>query len=79
MIGFNFEKHKFGVFGDVNLLSNGYDGRYIDAEISFVGVGFIFGIENKKLRIKFDLPLVPGFEIAIDFGQMIKDFFGWEW
>ena len=66
-------------FADGYLFNVGYDGRYIDVGISFVGMGFIFGIENKKLKIKLDLPGTPGIEISIDFGQIIKDIFGWEW
>jgi hypothetical protein len=77
--GFNVEKEKYGIFADANVLSAGYDGRYIDAGISVVGVGFVVGFENKKFRIKVDPPGFFGFEIAIDFGQVIKDLFGWEW
>ena len=77
--GLNVEKDKYGVFADANVLSAGYDGRYIDAGVSIVGVGFILGFENKKFRIKVDPPGFFGFEIAIDFGQIIKDLFGWEW
>ena len=77
--GYDVEKERFGVFADVYLFNFGYDGRYIGAGISFVGMGFIFGIENKKLKIKLDLPGTPGIEISIDFGQIIKDIFGWEW
>ena len=78
-VGFNVEKDKYGIFADANVLSAGYDGRYIDAGISFVGVGFVFGFENKKFRFKIDPPGFFGFEIAIDFGQILKDLFGWEW
>ncbi len=77
--GFNVEKDKYGVFADANVLSAGYDGRYIDAGVSFVGVGFILGFKNKKFIIKVDPPGFIGFEIAIDFGQIFKDIFGWEW
>ena len=69
--GYNVEKNRIGVFADVYLFNVGYDGRYIDVGISFVGMGFIFGIENKKLKIKLDPPLIPGIEISIDFGQII--------
>ena len=78
-IGYNVEKRKFGVFADAYLFSVGYDGRYVDAGISLVGIGFIFGLENKKLRIKLDPPGTPGIDISIDIGQIIKDVFGWEW
>lgn len=75
-VGYNVKEDKYGVFADANVLSVGYDGRYIDAGISFIGMGFIFGIENKKLKIKLDPPGTPGIEISIDFGQIIKDIFG---
>ena len=77
--GFNVEKDKYGVFADANVLSVGYDGKYIDAGVSIVGVGFILGFEDKKFRIKIDPFGFFGFDIAIDFGQIIKDLFGWEW
>ena len=76
--GYDVENERIGVFADVYLFNVGYDGSYIDAGVSFVGVGFIFGIENKKLKIKIDLPGAPGIEISIDLGQIIKDIFGWE-
>ena len=59
-------------------MSVGYDGLYIDAGISVVGVGFILGWENKekKFRFKLDLPGAPGIDISINFGQIIKDIFG---
>lgn len=78
-VGYNVEEDKYGVFADANVLSVGYDGRYIDAEISVVGVGFILGWEDKKFRFKIDPPGWFGFDISIDFGQIIKDIFGWEW
>ncbi|MBQ8324468.1 MAG: RHS repeat-associated core domain-containing protein [Clostridia bacterium] len=77
--GYNVEKRKYGVFADANVLSVGYDGRYIDAGISVVGVGFILGWEGKKFRFKLDPPGWFGVDISIDFGQIIKDIFGWEW
>ena len=77
--GYDVEKERLGVFADVYLFNVGYDGRYIDAGISFVGMGIIFGFENKKLKIKLDPPGTPGIEISIDFGQIIKDIFVWEW
>jgi RHS repeat-associated protein len=77
--GFNFEKNKAGIFVDANLVSFGYDGKYIDVEVSLVGVGFILGWEDSKFRFKFDPPGSFGFEISIDFGQIFKDWFGWEW
>ena len=52
---------------------------YIDADISVVGVGFILGWEDKNFRFKIDPPGWFGFDISIDFGQIIKDIFGWEW
>ena len=78
-VGYNVEKEKYGVFMDTNVLSVGYDGRYIDAGISVVGVGLIVGLKNKKLRIKCDPPGCFGFDVSIDIGQIIKDVFGWEW
>ena len=78
-VGYNVEEDKYGVFADANVLSVGYDGRYIDAGISVVGVGFILGWEDKKFRFKIDPPGWFGFDISIDFGQIIKDIFGWEW
>ena len=54
----------------------GYDERYIDAGFFVVGVGFILGREDKKFRFKIDPPGWFGFEISIDFGQIIKDIFG---
>ena len=79
--GYNVEKDKYGVFADAYLFNIGYDGRYIDASVSLVGVGFILGWENKekKFRFKLDLPGAPGIDISINFGQIIKDIFGWEW
>ena len=59
------------MFADVYLFNVGYDGRYVDAGISFAGTGFIFGWENKTLRIKLDPPGAPGIEISIDFGQIM--------
>lgn len=76
-VGYNVEEDKYGVFADANVLSVGYDGRYIDVGISVVGVGFILGWEDKKFRFKIDPPGWFGFDISIDFGQIIKD--GWEW
>ncbi|MCI5745559.1 MAG: RHS repeat-associated core domain-containing protein, partial [Erysipelotrichaceae bacterium] len=78
-VGYNVEEDKYGVFADANVLSVGYDGRYIDVGISVVGVGFILGWEDKKFRFKIDPPGWFGFDISIDFGQIIKDIFGWEW
>ena len=78
-VGYNVEEDKYGVFADANVLSVGYDGRYIGAGISVVGVGFILGWEDKKFRFKIDPPGWFGFDISIDFGQIIKDIFGWEW
>ena len=78
-VGFNVEENIHGIFLDANVLSVGYEGRYIDAGISVVGVGFILGFENNKFRFKIDPPGFFGFEIAIDFGQIFKDVFGWEW
>ena len=71
VVGYNVEEDKYGVFADANVLSVGYDGRYIDAGISVVGVGFILGWEDKKFRFKIDLPGWFGFDISIDFGQII--------
>ena len=78
-VGYNVEKNKYSVFTDANILSVGYDGRYIDAGISIVGVGFILGWKDNKFRLKIDPPGWFGFDISIDFGQIIKDIFGWEW
>ena len=75
-IGYNVEKKKYGVFADANVLSIGYDGRYIDAGISVVGVGVIIGWENGKIRIKIDPPGWLGFDISIDVGQILQDIFG---
>lgn len=77
--GYNVEKDKYGLVADANALSIGYDGRYIDAGISVAGVGFIIGWEDEKFRFKIDPPGWFGFDIAIDFGQILKDIFGWEW
>ena len=74
--GYNYDNAKFGVFADVNLCEVGYDGKYVDASVSLVGVGFIFGIDNGKLKIKLDPPGWFGFEISIDFGKIIQDLFG---
>ena len=46
--GYNLESKKYGLFADVNVLSVGYDGRYIDTSISLVGVGLILGWEEKN-------------------------------
>ena len=78
-LGYDLKKKKFGLFADINLFDVGYDGRYIDIAISFVGIGCIFGVENKKIKFKLDFAGPPGIEISIDFGQIIKDLFGWEW
>ena len=77
--GYNIEEDKFGVFADANVLSAGYDGRYIDTDISAIGVGFILGWEDGKFRFKIDPPGWFGFGISIDFSQIIKDFFRWRW
>ena len=74
--GYNYDNAKFGVFADVNLCEVGYDGKYVDASVSLIGVGFIIGLENGKLRIKLDPPGWFGFEISIDFGKIIQDLFG---
>ena len=74
--GYNYDNAKFGVFADVNLCEVGYDGKYVDASVSLAGVGFIFGIDNGKLKIKLDPPGWFGFEISIDFGKIIQDLFG---
>ena len=42
-------------------------------------MGFVFGWENKKLRVKLDPSGTPEIDFAIDFGQIFKDLFGWEW
>ena len=78
-IGADHSQKKYAIMGDLNVLTVGYDGRYIDAGISVIGVGFIIGWENKKFRCKFDPPGWLGFDISIDFGQILKDLFGWEW
>ena len=78
-IGYNVEKNKYGAFADVNVLSIGYDGIYIDAGVSVVGVGVILGWEGTKFRFKIDPPGWFGFELSIDFGQILKDIFGLEW
>ena len=46
------------------------------SSVSLVGVGFIFGIDNGKLKIKLDPPGWFGLEISIDFGKIIQDLFG---
>ena len=75
-VGYNSEDAKFGVFADINVCTIGYDGKYVDASVSLIGVGFIIGLENGKLRIKLDPPGWFGFEISIDFGKIIQDLFG---
>lgn len=55
------------------MLSAGYDGRYIDAGISIIGVGFILGIKDRKFRFKADPPGYFGYEVAVDFGQIAID------
>jgi len=74
--GIKSEKQKFGVFFDMSILTVGYDGRYIDAGISVVGVGFIIGCENGTFVCKLDPPGWLGFEISINFLQIFQDFFG---
>ena len=75
-IGYNVKEDKYGVYADANVLSIGYDGRYIDAGISAAGVGFILGWEDGRIRIKIDPPGWFGLDISIDFGQILKDIFG---
>ncbi|MBR2956151.1 MAG: RHS repeat-associated core domain-containing protein [Clostridia bacterium] len=75
-VGYNVKENKYGVFADANVLSFGYDGRYVDASVSVVGVGFILSWEGGKFRFKFDPPGWFGFDISIDFGQIIEDIFG---
>ncbi len=77
--GYNIEKDIYGIFLNANVSTIGYDGRYIDIGVSVIGIGVIFGWENKKLRLKVDPPGWFGFDISIDFGQIFKDLFGWEW
>ena len=74
--GYNSEDAQFGVFADINVCTVGYDGKYVDASVSLIGVGFIIGLENGKLRIKLDPPGWFGFDISIDFGKIIQDLFG---
>lgn len=64
-----------GVFLYLNILSVGYEGRYIGIDLSVVGVGFNFGWEKEKFRLKIDPPGSVGFEIMIDFGRILKDLF----
>lgn len=73
--GYDASKKKVGVFADVNVLSAGYDGKYLDAGVSLVGVGFIVGMENWKFSAKVDPPGFFGFEISIDFGKLYTDLF----
>ena len=47
--------------------------KYIQSDV--VGVGFILGWEDGKFKFKFDPPGWLGFDISIDFGQIIKDIF----
>ena len=75
-IGYNVKNKKYGIFADLNLVSFGYDGRYIDSSISLVGVGCILGLENKKIRFKIDPTGWFGVDISIDCGQILKDIFG---
>ena len=74
--GYNVEEKKVGIFADANVLSVGFDGKYIDAGISVIGVGFICGWVGEKFIFKIDPPGWFGFEIAIDFGDIRKDLFG---
>lgn len=79
--GYNEEKRKLGVFAEAYLFNVGYDGRYIDASVPLVGVGFVLAWDKKamKFRIKIDPLGSPGIDISIDIGQILKDVFGLEW
>ncbi len=74
--GYNIAENKYGIFADAYLFNLGYDGKYIDASVSIVGVGIILGWENNTFRAKLDLPGLPGVDISINFGAIIKDIFG---
>ena len=74
--GIKSEQQKFGVFFDMNVLTVGYDGKYIDAGVSVIGVGFIIGWENGIFVCKLDPPGWLGFEISINLVQILQDLFG---
>ncbi len=74
-IGYSVDDQKYGIFADANLLSVGYDGRYIDASVSVVGVGLVLGFEDGKLRLKLDPPGWFGFDFSIDLSQIFRDIF----
>ena len=69
------------MFAEAYLFNVGYDGRYIDASVPLVGVGFVLAWDKKtmKFRIKIDPLGSPGIDISIDIGQILKDVFGLEW
>ena len=78
-VGVDFKKKEFGFRLGGNLLSVGYDGKYIDASVDFVGWGYFLYFDNGELQVKADPLLIPGFAVSIDFGLIVKDMFGWEW
>lgn len=61
-----------GVFLDACMYNIRYDGKYIDASVSFVGAGFGIGWEKGVFKIKADLVGFPGLEISINFRQFSK-------
>ena len=74
-VGYNAEKNKFGAFADVNVLSVGYQGLYVDASIAVVGVGVIFGWLDGEIRFKYDPPGWFGFDVSINIREIISDIF----
>lgn len=78
-VGVDFEEKEFGFRLDGNLLSVGYDGKYIDASVDFFGWGYFFYFDKGKSHVKIDPILTLEFTVSIDFGQIINDIFGWKW
>ena len=70
---------KDGLIDKKDLKTAEYDGKYIDASVSFVGAGFGIGWEKGVFKIKADLVGFPGLEISINFRQILEDLFGWLW
>ena len=57
-----------------NLVSIGYDGKFIDVSADFLRVGAFASFENGKVKIKADPPGTPGLSISFDFGAILTEF-----
>ena len=64
---------KFGVKLGWSLASVGFDGKFIDVSVDFVGWGYFFYFDKGKLIVKVDPIVTPGLTISIDFGAIIEE------